>query len=204
MDRRTYELMVQGRDLPWLLRQWVGRTPDKTFLIWAPFESEHQQWTYAEFDKAVRQFAGGLIEQGIKKGDRLLIHMGNCPELLIAYFANALIGAVSVLGNTRSAQAELEHYFDLMEFAGVITQSQYGEALSAVMPGDELFIVATDDGNDESDGVSTGNDASPFLQLLKSPPFADDRDPDPFLDLRVQFTSGTTSRPKAVLSTHAK
>ena len=81
------ELMVQGRDIPWLMAQWVERTPDKVFLIWAPPEGKHQQWTYREFDNEVRKLAKGFTEQGWEKDQRLLIHMENCPELLMTYMA---------------------------------------------------------------------------------------------------------------------
>jgi len=33
--KESLEMIVQGRDLPWLLGQWVKRQPDKVFLIWA-------------------------------------------------------------------------------------------------------------------------------------------------------------------------
>ncbi len=38
----------RGMSVTWLLEQWVERQPDKTFVIWAPFDQPARQWTYAE------------------------------------------------------------------------------------------------------------------------------------------------------------
>ncbi|MDP3676215.1 MAG: AMP-binding protein [Novosphingobium sp.] len=199
LDRRAAELMVQGRDLSWLLDQWVQRTPDKTFLIWAPFEGEHRQWTYAQFDADVRRLAGGLALWGIEKGSRLLIHLENCPELLMAHFACAQLGAVAVLTNTRSVERELSYFVELTEATAAITQAQFVEAVAAAGP--DLKFLALTAGCPGAD--STASNILPWDVLLQTEPLLVARDPEPLLDLRVQFTSGTTSRPKAVLSTHA-
>ena len=112
----SYEYLVEGRDLPWLLNHWAQETPNKIFLIWAPFPHNHnasnkdQQWTYSEFELAVRQAAAGLGARGVKKSQRVLIHLENCPELLISWFACAYLGAVAVLTNTRSAKRDITYF----------------------------------------------------------------------------------------------
>ncbi len=199
LDRRSYELMVQGRDLPWILRQWVTRTPDKDFLIWVPHEGAHRRWSYAQFDADVRACAGGLQRQGIDKGSRVLLHLENCPELLIAYFACAAIGAVAVLDNMRSTEAEIAWYLELVAPTAIITQPYHRELFTRIAPAGCSLVVASQPCG--PDGAEPG--ALSFDDLLDAEPFSDDRPPEPMLDLRVQFTSGTTSRPKAVLSTHA-
>ena len=219
-------LMVQGRDLPWLLNQWVKRQPDKVFLIWAASEasdqsaSEDRQWTYAQFDDAVRRCAAGLRVLGASRGQRVLLHMENSPEFLITYFACALLGLVSVISNTRSVARELKASMALAEVVGVITQHNFlplfteSENLSFIVVGDPLTNVKEDnteaikgdDGNRSVD-ISVDHDLPTkpvaFSQLLEHPAFNETRKPNPHADLRVQFTSGTTSQPKAVLSTHA-
>ena len=49
----------RGMDIPWLLDQWVERQPDKTFVIWAPFEGETRRWSYSELASDARRFAAG-------------------------------------------------------------------------------------------------------------------------------------------------
>ena len=196
---QSFELMMAGRDLPWLLRQWADRTPDKAFLIWAPHEGDHRQWTYAAFASDVQKAAGGLHGLGVRKGDRVLIHMENAPELLLSYFACAYIGAVAVLGNTRSAGPELDHYLSLVKPVGIVTQNEFAPLFEACDA--EASWIACNNGE-----AGTGPKGVPrldFAVIFESEPVLDYRPAEPFLDLRVQFTSGTTSRPKAVLSTHA-
>jgi carnitine-CoA ligase len=57
-------------------------------LIWAPFEGPPQIWSYAEFAEAIARIAGGLAARGIGPGDRVLLHLENCPETVLARFAN--------------------------------------------------------------------------------------------------------------------
>lgn len=204
-------LVVQGRDIPWLIHQWATRTPDKVFLIWAPAEGTHQQWTYGEFETAVRQVAGGLVEQGVTKGQRVLIHLENCPEHLISYFACAYLGAVAVLTNTRSVENDLQYFCELTEVVGAITQPAFLSLIQNAAPQLQFIAltesnagqsVATDTDNPQSESDPTAS-CIPFSTLQQAAPYKELRPHDPMLDLRVQFTSGTTSRPKAVLSTHA-
>ena len=204
-------LMVQGRDLPWLLAQWVKRQPHKVFLIWGSVEGKDQQWTYAEFDRAVRSVARGLEALGLKPGQRLLIHMENSPEFLITYFACALIGVVSVLTNTRSVARELKHSMALTDVVGVVTQDSFlplfveAEKLSFIVSSNTLVDGTSGNRPSEQQGpeLITTYVPIPFTDLLEHAPLRESRPPDPHCDLRVQFTSGTTSQPKAVLSTHA-
>ena len=233
-NQRAAELMVQGRDLPWLLNQWVQRTPEQAFLIWAPATQAHRTWTYADFEADVRKLAGGLQDKGIKKGQRLLIHMENSPELLMSHFACAYLGAVAVHTNTRLVQRELSELIDLTEVVGALTQPQFAQVLAQAPPQLSLLVVTDNDaGETPATNFATGPDAiaNPgasavtvsaltssleskvgsevesknvsFNSLLQGPAYQGLRPAEPMLDLRVQFTSGTTSQPKAVLSTHA-
>ncbi|MDD9963121.1 MAG: AMP-binding protein, partial [Gammaproteobacteria bacterium] len=80
------------------------------FLVWEPFELPGRLWTYREFSEATRRLAAGMANRGIGKGDFILVHLENCPEFLISWFACARLGAVAVTTNTRSAGAELNYY----------------------------------------------------------------------------------------------
>ena len=70
--------------------------PDKDALIWEPNDPNDAtvRYTYKELLSAVCQFANGLKNQGIKKGDRVCIYMPMVPELTIAVLACARIGAI--------------------------------------------------------------------------------------------------------------
>ena len=202
--------MVQGRDLPWLLAQWSERSPDKVFLIWSSVGSEDQQWTYAQFDKTVRRVAAGLAQLGLQQGQRLLLHMENCPEFLFTYFACAHLGVVAVITNTRSVARELAQSIQLTEIVGAVTQAHFLPLLTEAGPALPFVIVGDAPAGETYEPSVTSaikDRATPhhleFNVLLDNPPIEGHRSRNPRCDLRVQFTSGTTSQPKAVLSTHA-
>ena len=94
---------MAGQDVPWLVSHWARHKPDHPFLIWEPRDGEVRRWTYAEFETATRRIGAGLTAKGVQKGDKVLIHCDNCPEMVLAWYACAKIGAVGVTTNTRSA-----------------------------------------------------------------------------------------------------
>lgn len=176
---------------------------DRTALIWAPFEATGHTWTFGELARDAAAVAAGLARRGVGPGDPVLIHMENCPEFVVSWYACAALGAIAVTTNTRSADDELRYFASHSEAVGVITQPKFAERLAKAAP-EARFLVSTDhDAGVVPASVSaTGDEA--FASLLASDP--DELAPAP-LDvgdpMSVQYTSGTTSRPKAVLWTHA-
>jgi len=68
---------------------------DQTALIYdSPITGAQKKYTYQELTDAVALFAGALANQGVTKGDRVLIYMPMVPEAAIAMLATARIGAV--------------------------------------------------------------------------------------------------------------
>jgi acetyl-CoA synthetase len=81
---------------------------DSPAIIWEPngINEPHRVITYNELHFKVSQFANVLINNGVKKGDRVCIYMGMVPELPIAMLACARIGAIhSVIFGGFSAQS---------------------------------------------------------------------------------------------------
>lgn len=97
-----------GLDVPWLLRLRAETRRDHRFLIWAPFDAPARPWTYGEFHDRVGALSAGLARRGVKQGECVLIHLDNCIEMLLAWFACVELGAIAVTTNTRSAPTELE------------------------------------------------------------------------------------------------
>ncbi len=64
---------------------------------------------YGEFDRLVNQFAAGLQELGVKKGDRVAIQLPNCPQFPIAYYAVLRIGGIVVPCNPLYQEHEMTH-----------------------------------------------------------------------------------------------
>ena len=88
---------------------------EKPAIIWEPNNPEERTRivTYARLHKRVCQFAQVLINNGVKKGDRVCIYMGMVPELAYAVLGCARIGAIhSVIFGGFSAQSIADRLFD--------------------------------------------------------------------------------------------
>ncbi len=194
---------LAGQDIPWLLRQWATSRPEKTFLIWEPRDGIHRQWTYAEFWSDVQRVAAGLTGRGVVKGDKILIHADNCPEMVVAWYACATLGAVGVTTNTRSVRAELEFFITKTACVGAITQPQYAALVAEAGPQLGWMVVTEDNSGDPASAEQAIHRHDHFNSLYGSADALVEREPDPMAPAGILFTSGTTSQPKAVVHTHA-
>ena len=137
-----------GKDLPWLMKKWADATPDKAFLIWEPKDGASKSWTYKEFWEEINKVACGLIAKGVKKGDKLLIHSENSPEMMIAWYASSIVGSCAVTTNTRCIGDELTYFAEHSEAVGCITQPKFIKELAANAKSIPWFVV-TDDNSGE-------------------------------------------------------
>src|SRR5258705_10537636 len=110
-----------GLDVPWLLRMRAETRREHPFLVWAPFDAPARIWAYGEFHDGVGALAAGLKARGITQGEFVLIHLDNCVEAVLAWFACVEIGAIAVTTNTRSAPAEMEYFADHCGAVAAIT-----------------------------------------------------------------------------------
>jgi acetyl-CoA synthetase len=88
---------------------------EKPAIIWEPNNPEERTRivTYNRLHKRVCQFAQVLINNGVKKGDRVCIYMGMVPELAYAVLGCARIGAIhSVIFGGFSAQSIADRLYD--------------------------------------------------------------------------------------------
>jgi crotonobetaine/carnitine-CoA ligase len=197
------QFQYKGQDIPWLLATWATAQPDKTFLIWEPRDGQGRQWTYAEFWNDVRQIAVGLAGRGVGYGDKVLIHADNCPEMVLAWYACATVGAVGVTTNTRSVQAELEFFITKTGCVGAVTQPQYASLVAAAGPQLGWIVVTADNSGDPATPEQAAHGFDGFDTLIGAVEDLVEREPDPMAPVGILFTSGTTSQPKAVVHTHA-
>ncbi len=87
-------------------RHALGSRREKVALLWEGEPGEVRKLTYGQLHEDVQRFSNVLKAQGVRKGDRVAIYMGMCPELAIALLACARIGAIhSVIFGGFAAQA---------------------------------------------------------------------------------------------------
>jgi len=95
------ELPVQA-----FLDQTAARVPNRLAVIFGGMEL-----TYGELKTLADRFAAALLDLGIKKGDRVAVHLVNCPQFAIAYYGALKAGAVftplSPLLSPREARHQL-------------------------------------------------------------------------------------------------
>src|ERR1700730_11664285 len=192
-----------GMDVPWLLRMRAETRRDHPFLIWAPFDAPARIWAYGEFYHRVGALAAGLKVRGVKPGEFVLIHLDNCVEAVLAWFACVELGAIAVTTNTRSAPAEMGYFAGHCGAVAAITQPAYAEMISAHCRDLRwLAVISHDAGAAPAQGHAAQRVDS-FESLFADSAARPRRATDPHAPCSVQYTSGTTSRPKAVLWTHA-
>jgi long-chain acyl-CoA synthetase len=145
------------------------------------------------FDRAQRM-AGGLSALGVAPGDRVVVHMANCPEVGISYNALWRAGAVVTPATFLLPEAELRHVVADAQACGVITTPEFLDKVRAATDGlpDVRFIACTET---EADGVVAVSE----LERGAAGPIVPRSDGDL---AALLYTGGTTGRAKGVMLTH--
>jgi hypothetical protein len=74
-----------------ILDQSADRFGEATALVFG-----QKRWTYRDLLSLVNRMAGGLSRLGVRRGDRVVLALPNCPEYVISFFAIHKLGAVVV------------------------------------------------------------------------------------------------------------
>src|ERR671934_480261 len=160
--------------------------PDKIAVV----HGEHR-YTYREFHERVNRLASALVGAGVEAGDRVAFLCPNTPALLEAHFAVPAAGAVLVAINPRLAAGEVAY---ILEHAGARIVFCDHE-LVGLVEGCDVQVVKVDDtgarGDPYEDFLATG---SP--QPFERPPADEEQ------TISINYTSGTTGRPKGVMYTY--
>ena len=186
--------------------------------------------TWAQLRHAAERMAAYLQSLGVKKGDRVVLNMQNCPQLIVAHFAILRADAVVVPVNPMNRAEELKHYIvDPDAKVAITTADLAGElarASDALPAGQRLQHLIVTQFTDAFDGNIEGEDAPPeawrdWLLTHHALPSLDGGEAHAWkaalayagplaettagpADLAIlPYTSGTTGLPKGCMHTHA-
>lgn len=175
----------------------AARNGDRTFLLF-----RDERVSYAEMHARSSSVANALWGDGIRKGDKVAVMLGNGPEFLYVWFGLAKIGAVMVPINTANRGESLAYILDHSEARAMFLEPRFREQVSAVLPRvprlERLVEVEGRVGPPAEDGgdrframLDAGDQLTMDVELTDGDVMA------------INYTSGTTGPPKGALIPHA-
>jgi long-chain acyl-CoA synthetase len=154
-------------------------------------------WTYHDLLTGAERLSRAFLAEGVRPGDRVVLHMPNRPEMAVAVYACFRIGAIACPTNLRFKTAELREVFQRLQPALYLGEEQLYSYVETIEPeilaGEKRFVVGAS---------SAYKNAKPWSALLtdsgagRLPP-----EPDKDAPAVLLTTSGTTGAPKFVTHT---
>jgi fatty-acyl-CoA synthase len=160
-----------------------------------------QRFSYVEYGSRAYQLGHALAGLGISKGDRVAILSPNSHHFLEAFYGVPAIGAVLVPINYRLIATDFEYILNHSGSRVLLADSEMTDIIDGIrpkIPTVEHFVVARYGGTPLPTGWTDWEEL--IAGRPETPP------PDPGLSetdiYSINYTSGTTARPKGVMITH--
>ncbi len=160
------------------------------------------RYTYSQFQNRIHQLANSLLTSGITHGDKVLFVCPNTPPLLEAHFAVPMIGAVLVCVNTQLSSQEYQYIIDHSDAKAVFVDNEFAAQIQPIVKllnRVSLFVEICEDScspllsGPEYEAFLAGGAVTPPVTLVD----CDENDL-----LAINYTSGTTGKPKGVMCSH--
>ncbi|MCB1887165.1 MAG: AMP-binding protein [Rhodocyclaceae bacterium] len=151
-----------------------------------------QRFTYAEFHQRCLRFSGALKALGVAPGDRVAVLAGNTHVMLAAHYAVPFAGAVLVALNTRITASDVAYILDHAGCSALIYDHALREVAEAALAeaGGERLALCCGGPDDALEG-----------RIAEAAPWCAEVEDERGL-LAINYTSGTTARPKGVMYHH--
>ncbi len=182
------------------LEQSSARLPDKTALV-----CNGSRLTYSEIDGMANKLASALIDNGVQRGDRVVIYLGNTVETVVGLFAALKASATFVLVNPGMKFDKLAYIVKNCRPAALLSEAK--------VAGRGYIESLTEMGLRPAFVVLSGPDASAHAARHRCAAFdeiqqthADSRPARLSIDLDLAciiYTSGSTGEPKGVMCDHS-
>ncbi len=151
--------------------------------------------SYRELRAMTNRLARGLIELGVDRGNRVCIYLDSSAEYLIGYLACWRMGAVAVPTNIAYRERELAHAINDAGAVAVITDGSGGPMTRAIAGDCPTLLRRIVVGGGEADEVGWDDLQSGDAGMRPVHCSFDDL-------CHIQYTAGTTGRPKGAMLTH--
>ncbi|WP_194861217.1 AMP-binding protein [Dietzia sp. SYD-A1] len=175
-------------------------SPDATAVVDGP-----RRQSYAEFADRATRLASLLRMRGVARGERVGVLAPNSAEALLAQFAVPLAGGAVVALNTRLAPPEVSYIVEHAGISVLIADAGLLDGLGNEIPESiSLILVTPDADGTQPDPARFGPRAEALEEslALASPQPVSWTVEDEDSVIAVNYTSGTTGRPKGVMYTH--
>ena len=156
--------------------------------------------TYADLENRAARLAHSLTTMGVRKGDRVCILSPNSHFFLESFYATSRIGAILVPLNYRLAATDHQYILNHSGVETVLVDWEYTQTIDRIRPGlksVEHWITAGD-GRETPPGWQDWNETIAAAEPVSESPVAIDESDV----VSINYTSGTTARPKGVMLTH--
>src|SRR5918998_1566133 len=185
MSEKVYRSELTPVDF---LRRSAYMFPDKTAVVYGG-----RRYTYGELEERVNRLASRLRDEGFRKGDRVAFLCPNTPPMLEGSFAVPAAGLVLVAIKTPLSAGEIEYIVEHSRARMVFVDHELEHLLEGVDESIErVRIDDTGEGGDPYEGYLAEGSPEQVESLLE----------DEEEVISVNYTSGTTGRPKGVMYTH--
>ncbi|MET3696264.1 fatty-acyl-CoA synthase [Bacillus oleivorans] len=160
-----------------------------------------KQFTYEQFGKRIDRLSVALHKAGIRKGDHVAVMLPNTHYMLECFYGISQLGAAMVPLNYRLSANDLEYIINHSDAKKLIVDAQFAEPIEKVadqLSLRQIIIVSVEGYETSLDGI----DYEAFLENIPVHEAPPEVEIDENLLLTVNYTSGTTSKPKGVMLTH--